>query len=88
MDVYLLFLIKKGGLQLEAIKKKIKEYKAVDVLYYSNSRKYMEAKYHIHNSEFWMEFYFELLRMFCSPMENILSIYTRSKCILDARINI
>jgi hypothetical protein len=86
IDVYLLFLIKKGGPQLEATKKKIKEYKAVDVPYYSDSGKYMEAKYRIHNSEFWMEFYFELLRTFCSPRENILSIYTGSKCMLDARV--
>jgi hypothetical protein len=88
LDIYLLFLIKKGGLYFEATKKKIKkEYKAANFPYYSNDGKYMEVKYRLHNSKFQIDFYFELLKTFCSLGENFLGIYTRSKCMLVARVS-
>jgi hypothetical protein len=88
MDVYLLFLVKKGRTQFEATKKKIKKaYRAADVPYYSDSGKYLEVKYRLHNSELRMEFYFELLRTFCKPRDNFLGIYTGSKCMLAAQVN-
>jgi hypothetical protein len=87
--VYLLFMVKKDSPQFEAKKKRIKkEYRAADVPYYSESRKYMEAKYRLHNSELRMEFYFELLQTFCYPGKNFLSILSGSKCMLAARVSI
>jgi hypothetical protein len=88
VGVYLLFMVKKDSPQFEAKKKRIKkEYRAANVPYYSESGKYLEAKYRLHNSKLRMEFYFELLQTFCSSGENFLSILSGSKCMLAARVS-
>ena len=56
--------------------------------YYSNMGKYNEVKYHVHSSELRMEFYLELMKLFCRARENFVNIHCSLKCLLAAKVSL
>ena len=46
----------------------------------------MKAKYHLHNRELRVDFYFELLQTFYFLGKNFLGILSGSKCMLATRM--
>ncbi len=87
-NVYLVFLFKKGNDRAQRLRANARsDFKVADCAYYLEHAKYQEAKYCILNSELRMEFYLELLKLFTRPGENILGVYSGSKCMLAARVS-
>jgi hypothetical protein len=87
LDVFLLFLVKKGDKEAEGLRGKIlSEYCAPDIPYYMEAAKYQELKYRLSSSELRMEFYLDLLVDFCRPGDRFLGVYSGSKCLVAAKV--
>ena len=88
MVVYLLFLLKCGDDLASRLRQKVKVEFVVpsDVLYYLDVGRYNKVKYCVHPSELRMEFYLELMKMFCRARENFVGIHCNSKRLLAARV--
>ena len=86
--VYLLFLLKRGDDRASRLRLNIKAEFAVpsDVLYYSEVGRYNEVKYRVDPSELRMEFYLEIMKLFCRARENFVDIHYCSKCLLVAKV--
>ena len=86
--VYLLFLLKHGDDRTSHLQPKVKAEFVVpsDIFYYSNVRRYNKAKYRMYSSELRMEFYLELMKLFCRAGENFPNIHCGTKCLLTANV--
>jgi hypothetical protein len=83
-----MFLVKNGDVEAEGLKVKIRsEYRAPDIPYYTNNRKYSELKYRLSTSELRMEFYLDLLHDLCRPGDSFLGVYSGSKCLVAAKVS-
>ena len=58
----------------------------LDVPYYSNVGRYNEVTYRVYATELRLEFYFELLSLFCRANENVIGIHCGSKFMLTAKV--
>ena len=87
--VHLLFLFKRGDDRASCLCQNVRKEFTVpsDVPYYTNVGRYMEAKYCIYACELRMEFYFELLNLFCKAGENIIGIHSGAKFMLAAKVS-
>ena len=86
-DVFLLFLVKKGDVEAESMKAKIRsEYRTPEISYYTENGKYSELKYRLRASELRMEFYLDLLHDFCRPGDSFMGVYSGLKCLIAARV--
>ena len=59
-----------------------------NVLYYSDVGRYNEVKYRVHSNALRMEFYLELMKLFCRVGENFISIHCNWKCLLAAKVSL
>ena len=86
--VYLLFLLKRGDDCASRLRQNVKAEFAVlsDVPYYSEVERYNEVKYRVEPSELRMEFYLEIMKLFCRVGENFVGIHCGSKCLLAAKV--
>ena len=86
--VHLLFLFKRGDDCASRLRQNVRKEFVVpsDVPYYTDVGQYMEAKYRLYASELQMEFYFELLNLFCIAGENIIGIHSGAKFMLAAKV--
>ena len=86
--VYLLFLLKRGDDRANRLRQNVKAEFAVpsDVPYYSEVGRYNELKYRVEPSKLRMEFYLEIMRLFCRAGENFVEIHCGSKCLLAAKV--
>ena len=86
--VHLLFLFKRGDDRASRLRQNVRKEFTVpsDVPYYTDVGRYMEAKYRVYASELRMEFYFELLNLFCRAGENIVGIHSGAKFMLAAKV--
>ena len=86
--VYLLFLLKRGDDRANRLRQNVKAEFAVpsDVPYYSEVGRYNEVKYQVKPSELKMEFYLEIMKLFCRVGEDFVNIYCSSKCLLAAKV--
>ena len=57
-----------------------------DVPYYLEVGRYNEVKYRVEPNELRMEFYLEIMKLFCKAGENFVGIHYRSKCLLAAKV--
>ena len=87
--VHPLFLFKYGDDHASRLRQNVRKELTVpsDVPYYIDVGRYMEAKYHVYANKLRMEFYFELLNVFCRVGENIISIYSGEKFMLAAKVS-
>ena len=88
MAVYLLFLLKRGDDCANRLRQNVKAEFAIlsDVPYYSEVGRYNEVKYRVEPSELRMEFYLEIMKLFCRARENFVGIHCGSKCLLAAKV--
>ena len=86
--VYLLFLLKRGDDRVSRLRQNVKAKFAIpsDVPYYSEVGRYNEVKYRVEPSELRMEFYLEIMKLFCRAGENFIGIHCGSKCLLEAKV--
>ena len=86
--VYLLFLLKHGDDRASRLRQNVKAEFAVpsDVPYYSEVGRYNKVKYRVEPSELRMEFYLEIMKLFCRAGENFIGIHYGSKCHLAAKV--
>ena len=86
--VYLLFLLRCGNDRVSRLRQNVKAEFAVpsDVPYYSDVGRYNEVKYRVEPSELRMEFYLEIMKLFCRAGENFVGIHCGSKCLLAAKV--
>ena len=63
----------------------LEEFKAPNTCVYTKPRKYQELKYRDQPSELRMEFYLQLLDLFCCPGDTIYSVFSGTE-ILCARL--
>ena len=57
-----------------------------DVPFYLEVGRYNEVKYRVEPSELRMEFYLEIMKLFCRARENFIGIHCNSKCLLVAKV--
>ena len=86
VDVYLFFLLKHGDDRASRLRQNVKAEFAIpsDVPYYSEVGRYSEVKYQVKPNELRMEFYLEIMKLFCRVGENFGGIHYGSKCLLAA----
>ena len=86
--VYLFFLLKRRDDHASRLWQNVKAEFAVpsDVPYYSKVERYNEVKYRVEPSELRMEFYLEIMKLFCRAGENFVDIHYGSKCLLAAKV--
>ena len=86
--VYLLFLLKRGDDRASRLRQNVKVEFAVpsDVPYYLEVGRYNEVKYRVEPGELTMEFYLEIMKLFCRAWENFVGIHCGSKCLLAAKV--
>ena len=86
--MYLLFLLKRGDDHASRLQQNVKAEFVVlsDVPYYSEVGRYNEVKYQVEPSELEMEFYLEIMKLFCWTGENFVGIHYGSKCLLAAKV--
>ena len=86
--VFLLFLMKRGDNRASRLRQNVKAKFAVpsDVPYYSEVGRYNKVKYRVEPSELRMEFYLEIMKLFCRVGENFVGIHCSSKCLLAAKV--
>ena len=88
-DVFLMSLVRTGDVEVEGLKTKIRfKYRAPDIPYFTDSRKYSELKYRLCASELHMEFYLDLLHDLCRPRDNFLGVYSGSKCLVATKVSL
>ena len=86
-DVFLLLLVKNGKREADGLWGKILlEYRAPDIPYYVEAKKYQELKYRLSSSELRMEFYLDLLFNFCRPGDRFLGMYSGSKYLMAMKV--
>ena len=87
-QVQLIFLFKKNDAHAKLLEIGAKDkYKTPkDMAYYDDPTRNNEAKWRIYSSKLRMDFYLDMLSTFASPGENVLGIYTGSKCMLAAKV--
>ena len=87
-SVYLLFLLKRGDDRASRPRQNVKAEFAIpsDVPYYSKVERYNEVKYQMEPNELRMEFYLEIMNLFCRAGENFVGIHYGSKCLLAAKV--
>jgi hypothetical protein len=84
----MMFLVKIGDLEVKSLKVKIWfEYRAPEILYYLETKKYLELKYRICSNELRIEFYLDFLHDLCRPGDSFLGVYTGSKCLVAAKVS-
>jgi hypothetical protein len=82
-----MFLVKKGDREAESLKSNIcGEYRAPNIPYYVEAKKYKEMKYRLYASELRMEFYLDLLFDLCRLGDRLLGIFTGSKCLVAMKV--
>ena len=87
-DVFLMFLIKNGGIEAEGLRAKIQsDYCVPDIPYYTDSGKYSKLKYKLSASELHMEFYLDLFHNLCGLRINFLGVYSGLKCLISAKVS-
>ena len=86
--MYLLFLLKRGDDRASRLRQNVKTKFAVpsDVPYYLEVGRYNEVKYRVEPSKLKMEFYLEIMKLFCRVGENFVGIYCGLKCLLTAKV--
>ena len=86
--VYLLFLLKHGDDRASRLRQNVKAEFAVssDVSYYLEVGRYNEVKHRVEPSELKMEFYLEIMKLFCRAGENFVGIHCGLKCLLAAKV--
>ena len=86
--MYLLFPLKRGDNRASHLLQNVKAEFVVpsDVPYYSDVGRYNEVKYRVHPRELRMEFYLEVMKLFCRAGENFVNIHCGSKCLLVAKV--
>ena len=86
-SVHLLFLFKRGDDRASCLHQNVRKEFTIpsDIPYYMDVGRYMEAKYRVYAYKLRMEFYFELLNLFCRARENIIGIYSVAKFMLAAK---
>ena len=86
--MFLLFLFKQGDDRASRLRQNVRKEFTVplDVPYYSNVGWYNEVKYRVYAIKLRLEFYFELLNLFCSANENVIGIHCGSKFMLAAKV--
>ena len=86
--VYLLFVLKRGDDCASHLWQNVKVEFAIpsDVPYYSEVGRYNEVKYRVEPSKLRMEFYLEIMKLFCRTGENFVDIHCGSKCLLAAKV--
>ena len=57
-----------------------------DLPYYSDVGRYNEVKYYMYSGELRMEFYLEVIKLFCQAGESFLGIHCGAKCLLAAKV--
>jgi hypothetical protein len=88
-DVFLMFLVKKGGRESESLRSKIRgEYHAPNIPYYVEAGKYQEMKYRVCASELRMEFYLDLFFDLCRLVDRLLGIFTGLKSLVAMKVSI
>jgi hypothetical protein len=86
-DVFLMFLVKKSDKEVERLRSKIRsDYRASNIPYYVEARKYQEMKYRLCTSELRMEFYLDLIFDLCRPGERILGAFMGSKYLVATQV--
>ena len=86
-NIFLMFPIKNGDVEVEGLKLKIcSEYHVPDIPYYADSGKYSKLRYRLSASELRMEFYLDLFHDLCCPRGNFLEMYSESKCLVAAKV--
>ena len=86
--VYLLFLLKCGDDRASRLRQNVKAEFAVpsDVPYYSEVGRYNKVKYRVEPNELRMEFYLEIMKLFCRVGEIFVGIHCGLKCLLAAKV--
>ena len=86
--VYLLFPLKRGDDRANRLRQNVKAEFAVpsDVPYYSEVGRYNKVKYRVEPGKLRMEFYLEIMKLFCRAGENFVGIHCGSKCLLAAKV--
>ena len=87
-SVFFLFLFKRGDDHASRLRQNVRKEFIVplDVPYYSDVGRYNEVKYQVYATELRLEFYFELLSLFCRANENVIGIHCGSKFMLAATV--
>jgi hypothetical protein len=84
----IMFLMRTNYKEAESLKVKIcSKYHAPDIPNYLEAGKYLELKYRLCSNELCMEIYLDLLYDLCRPGNNFLGVYTRSKCLVAAKVS-
>lgn len=87
-EVYFLFLIKKDHPQADELVEKVQRYYfPVETPFYMEKNKYLEACIAVHGSELRMEFYLDLLRDFCNPMDRVFGVLSGTKFMLANQVS-
>jgi len=81
-----LFLVRKEEDGVPKAYKSIKVYNTFDCTLYTRNWFNTEAKLRVHHNKLRMEFYIDFLQSFAMKGENILSVYSRSKFLLAAKV--
>ena len=86
--MYLLFLLKLGDDHASRLQQNVKVEFVVpsDVPYYLEVGRHNEVKYRVKPSKLKMEFYLEIMKLFCRAGENFVGIHYGSKCLLAAKV--
>ena len=86
--VYILFLLKHGDDRASCLWQNVKAKFAVpsNVPYYSEVGRYNKVKYRVEPNELRMEFYLEIMKLFCRAGENFIGIHYGLKCLLVAKV--
>ena len=87
-SVFFLFLFKRGDDRASRLRQNVRKEFTIplDVPYYSDIGRYNEVKYRVYAMELRLEFYFELLSLFCRANENVIGIHCGSKFMLAAKV--
>ena len=87
-SVFFLFLFKRGDDRASCLRQNLRKEFTIplDVPYYSDIGRYNEVKYRVYATELRLEFYFELLNLFCRANENVIGIHCGSKFMLATKV--
>jgi hypothetical protein len=84
--VHLIFLIKRGSRPKSRTIPK--EFDVPDIPKWSKAGLYNELEYRIYSTELRMEFYLQILDLFCITRQNVLSIFAGGKVICAAWVRL
>lgn len=87
-DVFLIFFVMTGDTKAKSLRVGIcSKYRASNILCNLETRKYQELKFRLRYSTLRIEFNMDLLYDLCRPGDKFLGIYTRSKCLVAAKVS-